>query len=160
MITTQLLPAAGLLPFVFTRSCEVKEVGESCRYVWLAVWISGIRYPEAFFFSSLYYPPSSEKLKEGEKFWKNHTAPPNLQEEGGRQHRQREVWVSVSSFFLLRSTNLKWIAPLTSLPNNSLMDSQCGVRLVLLRTTWPNGNFEWRTQNNERQSSVLNDIRH
>lgn len=48
MITTQLLPAAGLLPFVFTRSCEVKEVGESCRYVWLAVWISGIRYPEVF----------------------------------------------------------------------------------------------------------------
>lgn len=49
MITTQLLPAAGLLPFVFTPSCEVKEVGESCRYVWLAVWISGIWYPEVFF---------------------------------------------------------------------------------------------------------------
>lgn len=67
MITTQLLPAAGLLPFVFTRSCEVKGVGESCRYVWLAVWISGIRYPKAFF---LYYLLSSEKLKEGEKFRK------------------------------------------------------------------------------------------
>lgn len=66
MITTQLLPAAGLLPFVFTQSCEVKEVGESCRYVCLAVWISGIRYPEVFFFF-LYYPPSLEKLKEGEK---------------------------------------------------------------------------------------------
>lgn len=53
MITTQLLPAAGLLPFVFALNCEVKEVGESCRYVWLAVWISGIWYPEVFFFSLL-----------------------------------------------------------------------------------------------------------
>lgn len=68
MITTQLLPAAGLLPFVFTQSCEVKEVGESCRYVCLAVWISGIWYPKVFSF--LYYPPSLEKLKEEEKFWK------------------------------------------------------------------------------------------
>lgn len=70
LITTQLLPAAGLLPFVFTQSNGVKEVDESCRYVWLAVWISGIRYPEVFF-PPLYNPPSLEKLKEGEKFWKN-----------------------------------------------------------------------------------------
>lgn len=69
MITTQLLPAAGLLPFVFTRICEVKGVGESCRYVWLAVWISAIWYPKVFFF--LDNPPNLEKLKEGEKFCKN-----------------------------------------------------------------------------------------
>lgn len=62
MITTQLLPAAGLLPFVFALSCEVKEVGESCRYVWLAVWISGIWYPEVLFFSLL---PSQLRETEG-----------------------------------------------------------------------------------------------
>lgn len=60
LITTQLLPAAGLLPFVFTQSNGVKEVDESCRYVWLAVWISGIRYPEVF------PPPSLQPSQLGE----------------------------------------------------------------------------------------------
>lgn len=75
MITTQLLPAAGLLPFVFTQSCEVKEVGESCRYVCLAVWISGIRYPEVFFFFFFTTLPAWRNWRREKKFWKNHTAP-------------------------------------------------------------------------------------
>lgn len=37
LIPAGLLPAAGSLAFVFPRSCEVREVGESCRCVCLAV---------------------------------------------------------------------------------------------------------------------------
>lgn len=97
MITTQLLPAAGLLPFVFTQSCEVKEVGESCRYVCLAVWISGIRYPEVFFFFFTTLPAWRNWRRE-KKFWKNHTAP--SKERGGRLLTQavwEQVWSSDSA---------------------------------------------------------------
>lgn len=101
LITTQLLPAAGLFPFVFTQSNGVKEVDESCRYVWLAVWISGIRYPEVFP-PPLYNHPSLEKLKEGEKFWKNislegkitHCA---ISSEGGGWLVREQVFTSFSS---------------------------------------------------------------
>lgn len=91
LITTQLLPAAGLLPFVFTQSNGVKEVDESCRYVWLPVWISGIRYPEVFFPPSL-QPSQLGETKGGreilEKYFtggKNHTVPFHLKEEDGSQ---------------------------------------------------------------------------
>lgn len=80
MIMTQLLPAAGLLPFVFTQSSKVKEVGESCRYVCLAVWISGIRYTKAFFFPLL--PSHLGETEGGREILENYTAPPNLKEEG------------------------------------------------------------------------------
>lgn len=110
MITTQLLPAAGLLPLVFTLSCEVKEVGESCRYVWLAVWISGIWYPEVFF--SL-QPSQLGETEGGREFWKNvplkwkkkggkknHTALLSLRKEGSSQ-RGHYIQESVN-FFLIK----------------------------------------------------------
>lgn len=137
MITTQLLPAAGLLPFVFTQSCEVKEVGESCRYVCLAVWISGIRYPEVFFFFTTL--PAWRNWRREKKFWKNHTAP--SKEGGGSLLTQavwEQVWSSVSAslralFFcflmslMLLLIDLKMNCGPDSLDNNTLMHSQCGV---------------------------------
>lgn len=125
MITTQLLPAAGLLPFVFTQSCEVKGVGESCRYVWLAVWISAIRYPEVFFLFFLL----SSRLREaegGRTILENLTA----------RERKWEIQSFLLSFFLPLFCPVWSELGFASQHGGPLMVSPCGVcfRLDALRS--------------------------
>lgn len=69
-ITTQSLPAAGFLPLFSLRAAR----SESCRSVWLAVWISATRYPSSFLFRTL----PAQRFWRRERHSGKHTAPPHL----------------------------------------------------------------------------------